>query len=235
MQSKGVALVITLIALAVFSALGLSLLLTTSSERLTGSNYGDAVNALNSAEAALELAARELAVIPDWNPVLLGTLQSRLIDGPPSGSRAIASARIDLTTLTNELACDRPTLCSDANLSTSTAERPWGSNNPRWRPFVYGSLSALTAAERDIADAYVIVWIGDDARELDGNPLVDGGSPGLEGRDVVRAYAESFTPNGTRRAVEADLVRPCQQNFGVRTCGLGIRVQSWRVRGNGVP
>lgn len=235
MQSRGIALVITLIALAVFSALGLGLLLTTSAARITGANHRDAVHALNGAEAALELAARELMSIADWNVVVAGLQQSRLVDGPPTGSRNLHGGSLDLTTLTNQITCDRSSLCTDAGVRASTHERPWGANNPRWQLFVYGFLSSFAGARAGVPDTYVIVWIGDDAREADGNPLVDGGGPAGEGRDIVRARAESFAPGGTRRVVETDFVRPCQESGGSRTCGAGIRVQSWRIRTDGIP
>jgi hypothetical protein len=235
MQSRGIALVITLIALAVFSALGLGLLLTTSAERLTGGNHRDAVHALDAAESALELAARELALIADWNVVLAGVQQSRLADGPAAGMRDVHGALLDLATLTNQVTCDRVAFCSDAQVHANTRERPWGANNPRWQLFVFGFLSAFAGARPGVPDAYVVVWVGDDAREADGDPLVDGGGPAGQGRDVVRARAESFASGGTRRVVEADLVRPCEEHEGVRTCRAGIRVQSWRVRTNGIP
>jgi hypothetical protein len=235
MQSRGIALVITLIAMAVFSALGLGLLLMTSAERLTGANQRDAVHALNAAEAALELAARELSVMADWSRVLAGAEQSRLTDGAPGGSRSAAGVSIDLTALTNQVTCELTTACSDARVRTNTRTRPWGANNARWQPFVYGALSRFATTVPTIPDCYVIVWIGDDARELDGNPLVDDGLLSGDGREVVRAHAEAFAPGGTRRVVEADFIRPCQEAGGVRTCGPGIRVQSWRVRTDGIP
>lgn len=236
MQSRGIALVITLIAIAVFSALGLGLLLSTSAERLTGGNHRDAVHALNAAEAALELAARELALVADWNSVLAGVQQSRLTDGAPGGPRNVAGVALDLTTLTNQITCDRETVCSDVLVHSNSVERPWGANNPRWQLFVFGSLSSFTALPPGVGDAYVIVWVGDDAREADGDPFVDGGGSAGQGRHVVRARAEAFASRGTRRVVEADLVRPCQEDdTGATTCGPGIRVQSWRVRTSGIP
>jgi type II secretory pathway pseudopilin PulG len=234
MHSRGFALVLTLVALAVFSALGLGLLLTSSAERMTGSNHRAAVHALNAAEAALELARREMEFIADWNGVLAGTQQSRFTDGAPTGARDIGGTSIDLTVLTNQITCDRSITCTDARVQTNTTERPWGANNPRWQPFLFGLLSSLAVLPPTIPDLYVIVWIGDDARERDGDPRLDGGAAGGEGRDVVRARAEAFW-RGTRRAVEADFVRPCQEDAGVRACGPGIRVQSWRVRTDGIP
>jgi hypothetical protein len=230
MDSRGIALVITLVAMAVFSVLGLGLLLSTSAERLTEANHQDAVHALNAAEAALELAARELELKPGWNRVLAGIEQSRLVDGPPSGPRTAAGVSLDLGIVTNQITCDLPGACSDVRIHTNVGERMWGANNPRWQPFVYGPLSMFASLPPDVPDSYVVVWIGDDAREQDGNVLTDGGAGSGSGRDIVRARAEAFARGGTRRVVEADFVRPCEDDGGVRTCRAGIRVQSWRVR-----
>jgi type II secretory pathway pseudopilin PulG len=224
-SSRGVALLITLLVVVLLSAIGLGLLLATASERLTSANYVDSVEALNAADAALELAARELARIPDWNPVLEGTLRSGLTDDVAAGPRSIGGFAFNLITITNQLTCARTPACSDAQVRTSSAERPWGSNNPRWQLFLHGPLRLFAPAAHPLADAYVVVWIGDDAREVDGNPFVDGGGAGGEGRDVVRARAESFAAGGSRRAIEADLVR--QEG--------GIHVQSWRVPPASIP
>ncbi len=235
MRDRGIALVITLIAIAMFSALGLGVVLTTSAERLTMGNFDDSVHALNAADAALELAVNELGRIEDWNAVLTGVQLSPLIDGLPSGTRTAGATTIDLTTLTNQLTCGRPTACSDAQIGATSAERPWGTNNPRWQPFVYGSLRAFIGAPATARDIYVIVWVGDDAREIDGDPRVDGGAPAGEGRDVLRLRAEAFAAGGSRRAVEADLARLCTDAGGVRVCIPGIHVQSWRVHTRAVP
>jgi hypothetical protein len=224
-SSRGIALVITLLVVAFLSAVGLGLLLATASERLTSANYVDSVEALNAADAALELAVHDLSRIADWNPVLDGTLRSDLTDGVARGTRSISGLTINLTTLTNELTCGRTTNCADADVWLSTQDRPWGTNNPRWQLFVHGPLRQFAPAAHPLAEAYIAVWIGDDAREVDGNALVDGGGARGEGRNVVRARAESFAAGGARRAIEADLVR--QEG--------GIRVQSWRVPPASIP
>jgi hypothetical protein len=218
------ALILTLLVLAACSALGAGMVLVTMPERFAGASYRDSVAALNAADAALELAARELESIANWNSVLGGAVQSRFVDGPPSGERQIARGEpIDLTAITNQLTCDRDTACSDARVRARTAERPWGSNNPRWRLFLYSRLAAI-APTPEFADSYVVVWIGDDSEEADGDPLIDGGAASGAGASVVRVRAESFGPGATRRAVEANLVRRD-----------GIHVQSWRTMTPGVP
>jgi hypothetical protein len=218
------ALVLTLLVLGACSALGAGLVLVTMPERLAGGSYRESVAALNAADAALELAARELAMIEDWNTVLAGAAQSSLVDGPPSGARRISrGADINLAVLTNQLTCGRAATCSDARIDTRTAERPWGRNNPRWRLFLHTPLAEVAPAP-EFADMYVVVWIGDDSAEADGEPLVDGGAPSGSGGGVVRARAESFGPGATRRAIEANLQRRD-----------GIRVQSWRTMTPMVP
>jgi hypothetical protein len=232
---RGIALVITLLAMTLFATLAVAIVLMTATDRLTTGNEADTVDALDAAEAALELSARELAVIDDWDAVLSGARASRLTDGAPTGPRTLDGRDLDLSVLTSQITCGRASGCTDVRIRASTAERPWGDNNPRWQPFVYGPLARFT----DVADVfpgiYVIVWIGDDAREIDGNPVVDGGGPGQEGRFVVRARAEAFTRGGSRRAIEADMVRPCELLGGAIVCRSGIHVQSWRVSSHAIP
>ncbi len=101
------ALLVTVLVVSLLSAIGLGLLLATASERLTSANYVDSVEALNAADAALELAARELSRITDWDQVLAGTVRSAFTDGVAGGTRSIAAFAFNLTTLTNQLTCGR--------------------------------------------------------------------------------------------------------------------------------
>jgi hypothetical protein len=79
------------------------------------------------------------------------------------------------------------------------------------------------------ANAYVVVWIGDDARETDGDPSLDGAGGGQEGRYVVRARAEAFGPRGGRRVIEAELSRSCVTTETGDECLPGSRIHSWRA------
>jgi hypothetical protein len=226
---RGIALIVTLLAIALFSALGLGLALSSSTTRMADHNNEDAVALLNAADSALELAAQELGTVADWNRVLDGSQRSAAVDGAPTGSRTTpGGSTIDLAMLTNELTCNRDSACSDAQVRTSTADRPWGANNPWWRLFVHLPLTALTGPRQPSA-AYVIVWIGDDAREADGNPSADGGGAGAEGRYVVRARAEAFGSDRARRAIEAEFARVCRHVDTTEICLPGARVHSWRV------
>jgi hypothetical protein len=234
-SNRGVALVMTLLAIGLLSALGLALAMSSALDRLAGSNHDDAVDLLNMADAALELAARDLAAIDDWNAVLTGAVQSPRADGAPGGVRRPSpGVVVDLTVLTNELSCGRPTTCNDASVRAVTSERPWGSNNPRWRPFLYTALDGVSTPRR-AGRPYVVVWVGDDASEVDGNVLTDGGGPAAEGRYILRAHAEAFGPRGARRGIEADLARVCIPSDGGEWCFPATRVHSWRSVAAAVP
>ena len=228
-STRGIALVAVLLAISLFSALGLALSLSSAVDRMAATNHEQAVDLLNMAEAALELAARDLGAAPDWNGVLAGTAFATLVDGPPSGTRRLDSGGvIDLTGLTNDATCGRASGCTDVTRMAATADRPWGTNNPWWRPFLYGPLGAASHPRRS-SPVYVIVWIGDDGSEVDGNPVADGGGPEEEGRYIVRARAMAFETDRVYRAIEAELVRLCTPSAAGETCLPGSRVQSWRI------
>jgi hypothetical protein len=213
--------------MVMLAAIGLGLSLTSTVVRLSAANYEESVTLLNAAEAALDLAARELAHV-DIDDVLGGVTPSALVDGAPGPRDVAPGLTIDLHVLTNRLTCGRADPCTDAQVQQATVERPWGVNNPRWRLFVHQALQS-PGLPRQPPPLYVVVWIGDDAREDDGNPNADGaGAPG-EGRYIVRAHAEAFGPRGGRRAIEAELRRVCSAGPGGEACLPGSRVQSWRV------
>ncbi len=232
---RGVALVITLLAIGLFSALGLALTLSSSVERLAGANHEDAGALLNAADAALELAARDLAALTDWDVVLEGNQRSPMTDGVPSGVRTPAPGlTIDLTSLTNLLTCGQPAACTEAAQQAPTAERPWGTNNATWRLFLYGPLT-LTGHPRQTTVPYVAVWLGDDSHETDGNPLDDGGGAAKDGRYILRARAEAFGIGGSRRAIEGEFARICTVTASGEVCMPGVRVQAWQVAAGAIP
>jgi hypothetical protein len=225
-DQRGIALVITLLALVVCTSLALSIALSSSFGRYASANHAQALRLLNAAEAAVELAARDLSLLPDWSDALAGARLSSVVDGAPAGVRTpLPGLTLDLTRLTSQLTCGRVIDCADAEVAVSTGDRPWGTNNPRWRPYLYGRVPDL-ADPLHPTPPYVVVWIGDDASEMDADPRVDGGAAGGEGRYILRARAEAFDPQGARRAIEVELARVCTAP-GV--CLPGIVVQSWRT------
>ncbi len=78
----------------------------------------------------------------------------------------------------------------DAQMDAVTADRPWGMNNPRWQTFGSGWLRDI-APLADAPHVYVVVWIGDDPLETDGDPLRD--EP-----DVRAPWTPGGAPQGGR-------------------------------------
>ena len=228
LAESGISLVAVLLATGFFSTVALGLALLVSTSLRADSNYTSAVTMLNGAEAALELAAHDLALEVDWNLVLSGVTQSAFTDGAPSGAKAVPIGGIvNLSAQTNLLNCGMASACTAAQMDAASLDRPWGPNNPRWQPYLFGPLPALGALMHGVP-LYAIVWVGDDGSEGDGNPLQDGSTLSDPGRGVVQLRAEIFGAAGARSAVQALVRRVCwTENIGER-CLPGVRVQSWR-------
>jgi hypothetical protein len=233
-SSRGIALLATLLAMSVVGALALSLSLTGSVDRLVSANVEEAQALLAAADAGLELAARELSLVANWDAVLDGSVVSAFVDGPPGARTPLPGVALDLVSLTNALTCGDAGVCPDAARRVSTRERPWGDNNPRWQPFLHVSAMFLIDPKHPSAP-YVVVWVGDDSREVDGNVSIDGGGAGGEGRYIVRARSEAFGPRGGRRAIDAEFARVCQPAGAGVACRPGVRVQGWRLGSGAVP
>ncbi len=209
-KCHGSTLVIAIMAVAVLSALGLALALITSTEMIIASSYAVGQEVMYAAEAGLEIAAQELRLLPDWNAVLSG-LRSTWVDGDPTGLRLLEDgATLNLDEATNLANCERKTPCGAIEMDAVTDRRPWGPNNPRWQLFAFTPLG----------HNYVVVWIGDDAAEVDGNPLLDGSEDSNPGSGVVAVRAEAFGVGGGHKVLEATVRR----NAGP----MGLNLLSWK-------
>ena len=216
---RGVALIIALLAMMLLSALGMTLAVTTSTETRIAAAYGAGVEAFYGVDAAVERAVHDLSLVADWNQVLTGALTSSFVDGP-AGPRALPNgSQLDLVEATARVNCGKAT-CSLTDLNATTVDRPWGANNPRWQLYAHGDLARLSPSGAINSRVYIVVWVGDDALENDGQPLFDGDATGgaNPGAGVLQLMAHAYGPAGTRRVVEATLGRADQR----------IRVLSWR-------
>ncbi len=204
-REDGSALIVVLVGMSFLLALTAAAVLLASSDLLAASRQRDATIALSAAEAALELAAADLVETPDWTLVLSGAIASPRIDGPASTPRiSLGGQSLAPEQVANLATCGTSAACSASACAAVTAERPWGTNNPRWRTYAHAPVDSATPGQ---AATYVVVLVGDDPAENDGDPERDGVAPGNPGAGIVLLRAEAFGPSGTRRVVEAAVAR----------------------------
>ena len=207
-DERGSALVVALLSLLLLTALGLALTLTTATETAISANQRMSQETLNAADAAIERAMQDLLTVPEWNRVLSGADQSSFVDGSPSGPRSLPDgSTIDLTEILSLAQCGKLAGCSAAEIATNSPDRHWLANNPVWQMYAYGPISELLPAGTVNSPIYVVVMVGDDPSETDGNPLTDGNSGANPGSGVLSLRAEAFGPHGAHRVVEATVAR----------------------------
>jgi hypothetical protein len=207
-NERGIAMIIALMAMSLMIALGAALMLTTTTESKIVQNFRNTSESLYAADAGLERALDDMLTIPDWNYLLSGTAKSALVDGAPSGTRTLADgAVLDLSEVLNMANCQKVTTCSAADLTAVTNERPWGPNNPTWQLFAYGPLNTVLPQGGINSPYYVVVMVGDDPSENDGDPLHDGVSQANPGTGVLAMRAEAFGPRGSHKVVELTIAR----------------------------
>ena len=224
-SERGIALIVSMMALLLMGALGSALIVMTTIEAKIARNYRSHSESLYAADAALERAVDDLGAIPDWNTLLAGTSTSAFVDGPPVGTRTLAdSAALDIGEALNRANCAKATDCSAADMDAVTLERPWGPNNPRWQLFAYGKLSDMAPSGTVNSPFYVIVMVGDDPSENDSDPLHDGVSPANPGSGVLAMRAEAWGPFGAHKVLELTLARTNSTGPGP----VGLRLLSWR-------
>jgi hypothetical protein len=193
-------LIIGLLSLVLLSALGTSLVMVVGTELRAAANFTTSREALYAADGALEIAVHELLAVADWNALLSNGALSAFVDGPASGSRPLGDGTaVDLVQATD---------------AANGEPRPWGANNPVWRPFAFGWLGPTM---------YVIAWVGDDFSENDSDPSFDGGGVGNPGAGILAVRAEAFGAGGTHKVLEATVRKDT-----VGPGGPAVQVLSWQ-------
>jgi hypothetical protein len=215
-DERGIALVISLMAMLLLTALGTALVMTTMTETKIAGNYRSGYETLYAADGAIERVMQDILTVPNWDDILNGTVTSAFIDGAPSGSRTLPDGTtIDLTQATNMARCGKLS-CSAGDITELTDERPWGANNPVWQLYAYGPLEDIIPTGTVTSRQYVLVWIADDSAENDNDPLKDGQPPAgcaspcattNLGRGVLSMMAQAFGPDGTTRTIAVTIAR----------------------------
>ena len=207
-NDRGAALIIALMAMLLLTALGLALVLNTTTEGMITGNFRSGQEALYAADAGVERVMDDLLTVPDWNNILTGSVRSAFIDGSPSGARTMPDGTsIDLTEATNMANCGHVASCSIAEMNASTEDRPWGANNPRWKLYAYGALNTIISTGTVNSNIYVIVWVGDDQSENDDDPTTDGNAQTNPGSGVLAMHVEAFGPQGTHKILEVTVAK----------------------------
>lgn len=224
---RGSALVLALMAVLVMAAVGSALVLIAVTETRIGASVNAGVEAFYGADGAIERALVDLRALGNWDDALAGVAVSTLTDGPAGGVRVFAGDRIDLDEATNTLRCARRLPCRDVDITAVTVDRPWGANNPNWQLYAWGLLGPAVAGG-GAGGPYIVVWVADDPEETDGDPLHDGTTADNPGSGRLLLTAHAYGLSGTRRAIEATIVR----KTGGEGVGAGapapVRVVSWR-------
>jgi hypothetical protein len=208
-DEHGIAMVIAMMAMLLMSALGIALVMTTSSETMIAGNFSNSSEALYAADAAVERSMEDILTVPDWNKLLDGSTQSAFVDGAPSGVRTLPDgSSIDLTQAVNMANCGKIATCTVAEMNALSPERPWETNNPRWKLYSYANLKDLLPATDTINSAYyVMVMVADDPSENDDDATKDGASLTNPGSGVIAMRAEAFGPRGAHKVIELTLAR----------------------------
>jgi Tfp pilus assembly protein PilX len=205
---RGAALVVALMATMLLSALGLALVLTTTTETKITGNYVHAQEAMYAADAAIERTVQDVLTVPDWNNMLSGAQRSAFVDGPPSGTRTLPNgAVIDLAEATNMINCGKLTTCSVTEMNTTTEDRPWALNNPRYQLFAYGPSNNFIETGTLNSPFYIIVWVADDPADSDDDPTKDGNDSNNKGTGVILLRAEAWGGRGAHKVIEVTLMR----------------------------
>jgi PilX N-terminal len=220
-NDRGVALIMALLATLLLSALGLALVLSAMTESAITANFRFGQEALYAADAGVERVMDELPTVPDWNDILRGSTRSAFVNGSPGGTRTLPDGTtVDLTQTTNLVNCGHVAACTVAEMNTSTEERPWGANNPRWNLYAYGPLHTILPTSTINSNMYVSVWVADDQSDNDDDPTTDGSAQANPGSGVLALHVEAFGPQGTHKVLEVTVAR---------TSGPpGVRMLSWR-------
>ena len=206
-REDGVALLVAILAMLLMTALGTAVMLTSSSDTIIAAHFRDNLETRYAAALMIERGMDDIAVAADWTLLTGGALPSSWTDGVASGTRTLADgSTLDVAQMVNMANCRKAAVCSTAEMSAVSADRPWGANNPQWKPYAYGPLRDLMGTGSIDSPCYVMVLVGSGI-----------GQPGW---DVVAVRAEAFGPRGAHAVVEA--------TAGRATRGGGARILSWR-------
>jgi hypothetical protein len=188
-HDQGSVLLSALMVILLIATVGAALGLVASTELTAAANYEASQQGLYAADAGVERAIGELRLMSTWAAVPASSSGTSLADFNDGQllPRAPDGSPLNLPQLTSRRQAD------------SDAMYPSAPNRPVWHLFAHAPLNRIVPGVS--ADSpYVVVWVADDADEVDGDPSSDS-------NDVVEIHAEAFGVRGGKRAVEVTLYR----------------------------
>ena len=204
-NEQGTALIIALMSMMLLTALGAAVIMVTNTETMIANNHRASQEAVYVADAVVERVVQDLLMVPRWNDVLSGTLQSSFIDGGISAAKTLpGGGRI-------VLCCGTGTATAQLQADTDGLNL-WGGNNPQWRLFAWGPMSELLPDAAIDSPYYVAVWVADDPADAppgaQGEPgTVPDNNAAMDSNGVLTLHAEAIGPTGTRKVVEVTVAR----------------------------
>jgi len=211
-NARGAALLLVITLVLLLAAVGAAVSVASRTEILISASFRQGREAVYAAEGAVARAARDLALLPDWNVVLSGAVRSPFTDGVATSPRGLPGG-------------DTITLCCGALSLTGEVQqrafggRSWGDDTPLWQMFAWGPVSAWSAGSPIDSRLYVVVWVADDPDDGDGDPTVDSNG-------ILGLYAHALGPRGARRVLDALIRRAPAADEGPPP--PRVRILSWR-------
>jgi hypothetical protein len=204
-DEQGTALIIALMSMMLLTALGAAVVMVTNTETMIANNHRASQEAVYAADAVVERVVQDLLMVPRWNDVLAGTLQSSFIDGSMTLAKTMPSG----ATIS---------LCCGSNSATSLLQSDtdglnlWGGNNPQWKLFAWGPMADILPDAEIDSPYYLAVWVADDPADAppgaQGEPgTVPDNNPLQDSNGVLTLHAEAIGPTGTRKVVEVTVAR----------------------------
>jgi hypothetical protein len=204
-NEDGTALIIALMSMMLLTALGAAVVMVSNTETMIASNHRNSQEAVYAADAVVERVVQDLLMVPRWNDVLAGTVQSSFIDGGMTATKTLPGGGTIL------LCCGTNTATDQLQDDTDTLNL-WGGNNPQWKLFAWGPVAELLPDARIDSPYYVGVWVADDPADAppdaQGNPgTIQDNNPLSDSNGTLTLHAEAIGPTGTRKVIEVTVAR----------------------------
>lgn len=200
-RESGGALLLTLMFMALLTAVGTGLVSLANTERLAARNQRVLLAMRYMAEAMVSRAVAEASREADWSNLLCCGRQSSFLD--TSSHPATTWGEVV------DVARETQTLQFQVNDQWRA-----GTDTPQWHLYAAGLFSALTGPPAVGEDAYLLAWVADDPAETDQDPSHDS-----NGVLVIRAQAIGFS--GLRRRVQVVLKRTSNDSSETGGAGSG--------------